>query len=250
MVTRVQSNGSDGLTRSTTNSRRSARTPLDHPGRDPKEVTMAPQLITPNAASPAGTHRAHRWSFPVHLSLLWTLTLLLGLVALASPAAAGPVLLPNADDGGSGSAASGQNRTITRLFDEVFTQQNGEVCAELMTAGAQHQTPAGQFEGPDGFNAFAGTIWTAFPDAIFVVDEVSEADGTVAIRWSMTGTHLGQLDDQPASGNRVALQGLAYFSFDGDRIAASWIEYDRLGLVDQITAPSGPATCSRCQETP
>jgi predicted ester cyclase len=246
MVTRIQSNGSDGLTRSTANSRRTTGASFGHLARNPMEVTMASQLITPRSTP------LHRWSSSIRLSLLGTLTLLLGLVALASPASAGPVLLPNADDGGSGSAASGQNRTVVRLFDEVFTQQNGEVCAELMTAGAQHQTPAGQFEGPDGFNAFAGIIWTAFPDAMFVVDEVSEADGTVAVRWSMTGTHLGQLDDQAASGNRVALHGLAYFLFDGDRITASWIEYDRLGLANQIAADPAelPPFCTDCHETP
>ena len=133
----------------------------------------------------------------------------------------------------------------------MFTQQKGDVCTELMTAGRNTRPRAGQYQGPEGFTAFAGTIWTAFPDAVFVLDAISEAAGTVAVRWSMTGTHLGPLDGQAATGNRVALHGLAQFSFDGDRIAASWIEYDRLGLFDQIAAPAAlPPTCAECQETP
>jgi predicted ester cyclase len=195
----------------------------------------------------SGSH-PHRWSFFIRLTCLGTLVLALGLLAPAS--SANPVLVPNADDGGSGSGSSAAHLTVTRLFSEVFTQQRGEVCAELMTAGAVHQTPTGQYVGPDGFNAFAGTIWTAFPDAVFLMDEVTESDGTVAVRWSMTGTHLGELDGQLATGNRVALHGLAHFSFDGDRISASWIEYDRLGLFNQIAVPTAhPPTCADCRET-
>ncbi len=201
------------------------------------------------AAPLNASRRAHHWSFPVRLPALWTLVLLLGLCAPITASA--EVLVPNADDGGSGSALSGPHQTVSRLFNEVFTQQKGEVCAELMIAGAQHETPAGQFEGPDGFNAFAGIIWTAFPDAAFTMDAVSEADGTIAVRWSMMGTHLGPLDGHAASGNRVTLQGLAYFSFDSDRIAATWISYDRLGLVTQVeTPPALPPTCTKCAELP
>jgi len=195
----------------------------------------------------SGPHRPHRWSLPVTSLRLLALALILGLLAPA--ASATPALIPNADDGGSGSATSGPHRTVGRLFDEVFTGQKGEVCTELMTANAIHHTPAGQFNGPDGFNAFAATIWTAFPDAVFVVDEVSENGTSVAVRWSMTGIHSGPLDNVAASGRQVSLQGLALFHFDGDRIASTWMQYDRLGLLEQLTQQP-PAICADCRETP
>jgi steroid delta-isomerase-like uncharacterized protein len=200
-----------------------------------------------NNTSQGSGSRSSRWSFFIRLTCLGTLVLALGLLAPATSAT--PILVPNADDGGSGSGSSAAHLTVTRLFGEVFTLQKGEICAELMTAEARHQTPAGRFEGPEGFTAFVGIMWTAFPDAVFVMEEVSESDGMVAVRWSMTGTHLGTLDGQPASGNRVALHGLAQFSFDGDRISASWIEYDRLALIEQVTA-AGPSVCPQCRDTP
>jgi len=210
-------------------------------------ITMAVKLPPFHFAPLNGTRRAHRSSFVVRWAGLWACILSLGLIA--PPAFAGPI--PNADDGGAGSAASGQHQTVSRLFTEVFTQQKGEVCTELMTADAAHQTPGGDYQGPEGFTAFAGTIWTAFPDAVFVLDAINEAAGTVAVRWSMTGTHLGPLAGQAATGNRVALHGLAHFSFDGERIAASWIEFDRLGLFDQIAAPVAlPPTCAECRDLP
>jgi len=210
-------------------------------------ITMATRKPTFHVAPPARTRPVLRSSFVVRWAVLWAC--ILSLVLIAPPASAGP--LPNADDGGSGSAASGPRQTVSRLFNEVFTQQKGEVCTELMTAAAAHQTPGGDYQGPEGFTAFAVTIWTAFPDAVFVLDSVSETPDTVAVRWSMTGTHLGPLDGQKATGNRVELHGLAQFAFDGDRIAASWIEYDRLGLVDQIAAPvTLPPTCAECEDLP
>jgi predicted ester cyclase len=203
---------------------------------------------TPRTTSrhPQSWSRVGRWAG------LWACLLSLSLIAPATAAGA----IPNADDGGggaggSGSATSGPHQTVTRLFTEVFTQQQGDVCTELMTAGAEHQTPAGQYRGPEGFTTFADTIWTAFPNAVFVLDQISESADTVAVRWSMTGTHLGPLDGQAATGTWVTLHGLAQFAFEGDRIAASWIAYDRLGLVNQLTGPAVlPPTCAECQETP
>jgi len=193
------------------------------------------------------THLRTRW---FRLSSLWVLSLVAALVVPLGGSATAS-LAPNEDIGAPGEGSSAEYLTVQRLFTEVFTGQDGEACTELMTADAHHQTPTGQFTGPDGFNAFVATIWAAFPDAVFVMEEVSEAGGKVTVRWSMTGTHLGPLDDQAASGNQVALHGLALFSFDQERIAASWIEYDRQGLYAQFAAPAkAPAICPKCRELP
>lgn len=193
-----------------------------------------------------GPNRSSRRSSFIRLSCLWTLLLMLGLAA--PTATANPLSVPNADDGGNG-GGSDANLAVTRLFSEVFTQQKGEVCTELMTAGAVTQTPVGQFNGPDGFNTYAATIWAAFPDAAFSMDEVSDNGSTISVRWSMTGTHLGPLDDLAATNRPVHLEGLAMFELDGDRIASAWIQYDRLGLITQVTSPA-PGACPRCHELP
>jgi predicted ester cyclase len=180
---------------------------------------------------------------------VWALLLVACLLAPAASAA--PILVPNEDDGGSGTGTSTARITVNRLFDEVFTGQRGEVCTELMTPTSTLQAPLGEFRGPEGFNTFVATIWTSFPDAIFTLDDVSEAGGVVTVRWSMAGTHLGALDTVAPTGRAVRLQGLAMFGFEQDRIASAWIQYDRLGLIEQVTVPETPrATCPRCEETP
>ncbi len=206
--------------------------------------------IPTSSSSNSAPSRTHHWSSVVRLSCLSALFLLLGLVAPASSAAQG--FVPNADTGGPvGGPIRPSYQTVSRLFAEVFTGQHGEVCTELMTGDALHQTPAGQFQGPEGFNAFIGTMWTAFPDAVFVMDAVSENGRQITVRWSMTGTHLGVLDGHAASGREIALHGLALFDVEVDKISGSWIEYDRLSLIEQITSPaSASVTCPECHETP
>jgi predicted ester cyclase len=104
--------------------------------------------------------------------------------------------------------------------------------------------------GPGAIQRSYRRHWTAFPDAVFVIEDVSETSSQVAIRWTITDTNLGPLDGHPASGNQVALHGLALFTFEQDRIDSSWIEYDRLGLHEQI-APAAPlAICPHCRELP
>jgi predicted ester cyclase len=201
----------------------------------------------PPITEPRRARRPHHWSIRLRLTCILTPFLIL---CLGGSTAAAPLMVPNADTGGpvGGSAAQ---FTVSRLFDEVFTGQHGEVCTELMTPTAQHYTPLGVFEGPDGFNAFAGVIWTAFPDAAFAIDAISENGSDVAVRWSMTGTNLGSLDAQDATGRTVVVQGLALFSIDQGRISSSWIQYDRLGLLEQLAAPGElPPTCTECKELP
>lgn len=184
------------------------------------------------------------------LSSLWILPLIAAFIMPAASSAT-PLTVPSQDTGGPGGGSSVEYQAVQRLFTEVFTGQRGEVCTELMTADAQHETPTGQYAGPDGFNAFVATIWAAFPDAVFVMDDVSESGDQVTVRWSMTATHLGPLDDQVASGNRVTLHGLALFTFEQEHIAASWIAYDRQGLFEQIAAPAqAPVTCRECRDLP
>lgn len=208
---------------------------------------MTTRPRTPIAAT-RHPRRPHRWSFLVRLSCLLAAAFLISPLA---PATATPLIVPSEDTGGPGGGSSVAQVTVSRLFAEVFTGQRGEVCTELMTPTAQHYTPLGVFEGPDGFNAFAGVIWTAFPDAAFAIEAVSENGSDITVRWAMTGTNLGPLDAQGATGRTVVMHGLALFSIDQGRISSSWIQYDRLGLLEQLAAPPAPVpTCTECRELP
>jgi predicted ester cyclase len=186
--------------------------------------------------------RQHRW--------VVCLALVAGLIGIPASVAAGPVLIPMEDDGGNGGMATGgaNDQAALRLFDEVLSQKVPEVCALLMAAEAINHTPHGVFTGPAGFERYAAEAWIAFPDATFVIDEVTSGADHLTVRWTMAGRHLGDYGDHQATGAFVRLEGIAILRFEGGMIAESWLQYDRMALADQIEASrSAPEVCPPCE---
>lgn len=157
--------------------------------------------------------------------------------------------MPNDDIGaGGGSVTAIQELAVDRLFNDVLSQETPEVCALLMATGAITHTPAGDFTGPTGFERYVIEAWSAFPDATFIIDDQASNGNQVAINWTLRGRHLESLGDQPATGALVQLQGLAIVLFEDAMITESWLQYDRLSLVDQIASSQDvPPICPPCE---
>ena len=70
-------------------------------------------------------------------------------------------------------------------------------------------------------------------------DVVSEGE-KIAVRWSGTGTHLGDgLGFQP-TGNPVRLSGMLIVTVDNGKLVEGWNTLDELGLAQQIGAITLP----------
>jgi predicted ester cyclase len=183
--------------------------------------------------------------------LLVGLAILLGLAGTPGLVAANPLLVASEDNGGSGgvSTASDNRNVAYRLFNEVFSQRKFDVCQTLMTAEAVNHTSAGEFVGPSGFELFVADVWQAFPNAVFTIDAAHAEGEVLTMRWTMNGNHQGTFMDRAATGNPVHLQGIAIFRFERGMIAESWIQYDRMSLLDQVTQQvEAPVICPPCEE--
>lgn len=102
-----------------------------------------------------------------------------------------------------------------------------------------HHDPGDPWEGQllsqDGFRHRVETSRAAAPDQVFTpVDMVAEGR-RVAVAWTWTGTHLGDLPGFPASGRPISMSGLTIYSFDGwDKLTGHWQIADRLGVAQQL----------------
>ena len=62
----------------------------------------------------------------------------------------------------------------------------------------------------------------------------------VATRWTARGTHQGELDGIPASGNQVTVQGMSMDRISGGKFVETWDLYNALGMLQQIGAIPEP----------
>ncbi|MBA3377584.1 MAG: ester cyclase [Chloroflexia bacterium] len=173
--------------------------------------------------------------FVFHRRLICVMFILVGLIGSPGIASAGPVIVETVDTGGgAGVVLTTNQRVAARLFDEVFSQQKPDVCVLLMAANAINHTPGGDVEGPAGFEQYAAEVWTAYPEATFVIDDGVTDGDLVTLRWSIGGEQA------------APLEGLAILRFEQNMIAESWIQYD--GVEQAEVTPAVPEICPPCRE--
>lgn len=88
--------------------------------------------------------------------------------------------------------------------------------------------------GPAGVWAVVETLFAAMPDAVISIADWIEERDTLIARWTLTGTHTGELMGLPPSGRVATMAGMHMFRFRGEQIAETWISYDALGLLDRL----------------
>ena len=132
---------------------------------------------------------------------------------------------------------------IQRLTDEAFVGGNGDVVDELVTADYTSHDPSEPPElpgGPEGLKLVIQGYKAAFPDLQITIDQMIAEGDYVAARWTATGTHQGELMGIAATGKQATVTGLELHRFENGRVAESWINWDTLGLLQQIGAIPAP----------
>jgi steroid delta-isomerase-like uncharacterized protein len=138
---------------------------------------------------------------------------------------------------------SEENKAVARrAFEDHFNTGNFDLAEEIFTADyINHDPSLPDFgSGPEAANQAVRLYRDAFPDArITVEDQVAEGD-RVATRWSARGTHQGELVGVSPTGGPVEITGITISRIEGGKIAEDWINYDALGMMQQIGAIPAP----------
>ncbi|MFC1795246.1 ester cyclase, partial [Planctomycetota bacterium] len=75
----------------------------------------------------------------------------------------------------------------------------------------------------------------AFPDFRVTTHNIIAEGDKVAIRWTVNGTHLGELMGVPPTERPVEFTGSTIYRFVDGKIVENWWAYDALGMMQQIT---------------
>ena len=78
----------------------------------------------------------------------------------------------------------------------------------------------------------------AFPNIHFDVHEAVENGNCSAIRWTMSGTHQGDLPMLPATNLSFSITGMTFYYFEDGLVSGHRQAFDRLGFLAQIRALS------------
>ena len=76
------------------------------------------------------------------------------------------------------------------------------------------------------------------PDQTFHVINMIEEEESVAVSWTWTGTHLGDILGLGITGRSIKMSGLTIYDFKGGKLSGHWQIADRLSVYQQISQPS------------
>jgi steroid delta-isomerase-like uncharacterized protein len=81
---------------------------------------------------------------------------------------------------------------------------------------------------------FVKMIHNAFPDVTFSIEELIAKGDRVIVRFIARGTHEGEFQGIPATGNKVEVSGVMISRIENGKIVEVREELDRLGQMMQL----------------
>lgn len=125
-----------------------------------------------------------------------------------------------------------------RILLEIWSQGRLELVDQLysddyvdhVNRGPEPET----VRGTEGMKAAVTMFRKAFPDLQYTVEETMAERDLVMTRFSANGTHQGEFMGAPPSGKRVTYTGIDINRIVDGRIVESWVQYDALGLLEQL----------------
>lgn len=133
-----------------------------------------------------------------------------------------------------------------RYTEDVWNAHNPEALAQYFAADARvHSMRPGVVAGAglDYLKGRAQSLFTAFPDVHFAIEEVVEQGGLLAARVTLEGTQHGEFAGLAATGKRMKVYDFAMYRIVDGRITDVWSLIDMQGLRDQLE-PSGVRSVS------
>jgi steroid delta-isomerase-like uncharacterized protein len=124
-----------------------------------------------------------------------------------------------------------QNKAIARRFVEDLLGKGDYALFSELTINdyADHNLPSG-ITPLQSISAFRA----GFPEARFIVEDVIAEGDRVVVRYTVEATHTGNFYGIPATGKAISMSGISIYRLTGGKLAEAWVQYDQLGLMQQI----------------
>lgn len=126
------------------------------------------------------------------------------------------------------------NKQVVRRFYEEVNERNLEAIDELAVLDYEEHDPLpGQGTGRAGLHDRMGMLLGALQPRFTIQDVVAEGD-RVVVRWTNSGTHVGEFFGIPATGKIVSAAGVDIYRLEGGKMAEHWHVVDQLPMLQQL----------------
>jgi steroid delta-isomerase-like uncharacterized protein len=132
---------------------------------------------------------------------------------------------------------SSENEAVVRRFyDELCNGRNSAIADQIFTADHANHDP--HVPAPDGPEGVVRSV-KPYQDGVeghWEIEDIFSSGDRVAVRWTGTGTHSGEVNGIPPSGNAIEVAALSVHRIEDGKIAETWTVWDTLSFMQQIGA--------------
>jgi steroid delta-isomerase-like uncharacterized protein len=135
--------------------------------------------------------------------------------------------------------SSEQNKAVVRSCFENASSGNFDALDDIVSQ--DYVLHPEEVRGAEGLKEMVAGYREALSGLQVVVEQQFTEGDYVATRFTIRGTHDGDLMGTPPTGKEVAFSGITISRCEGGRIAEEWEITDTVGLLAQIGALPEPA---------
>ena len=137
--------------------------------------------------------------------------------------------------------ATEEPKALIRRWVELWNAGDAAAIAAFVAPDyVRHDPNAPEVRGPEAERQLVAMYRAAFPDLHFTVEHLVAEGDLVVARYTVRGTHRGELLGIPPTGAQVTLAAMELYRLADGKIAEQWVAMDALGLLQQLGALPAP----------
>ncbi|HEX9994770.1 MAG TPA: ester cyclase [Acidimicrobiales bacterium] len=130
---------------------------------------------------------------------------------------------------------SAENEAVVRrYYEQVCNGRELALAADLFTTDHRLHDP--QVPAADGPQGIADAV-RAYQDGVdghWTVEEIFSAGDRVVVRWTGSGTHVGDMNGIPPTGRSIRVDAISIHRVEDGKVAETWEVWDTLGFLQQL----------------
>ncbi len=129
-----------------------------------------------------------------------------------------------------------QNKALVKSMFEAWEKGDFEAYKEVVAPEFVWYNPSSSTKpmSREETIEFGKMMQNAFPDVTFSIEELIAAEDRVISRFIIRGTHEGEFQGIPATGNKMEHSGIMIIRIENGKIVEEKEEVDRLGVMIQL----------------
>jgi steroid delta-isomerase-like uncharacterized protein len=130
--------------------------------------------------------------------------------------------------------AAETDELVRRFYEDVLVGGDLVALDELATSDYEEHDPLpGQGDGLQGLKDRVSTLREGLDPRFTIEDVISEGDRLV-VRWTNSGTHVGDFLGIPATNKSFSVAGIDIYRVSDGKLAEHWHVVDQLSMLQQL----------------